>query len=455
MSRILPDKCSRSLVLLSLLVLFVLISGCISVKQEPIMHTQLNKEDNSKKELPTIGSQINQSKIQIWQVPAASAKINQGSLSDIANGNNQFALDLLSQIGDGQQKNIFFSPWSIYSALAVANEGARGKTAKEMQQILNLPENDSLRRQNFALAYDKFNPKGAGYALSTANALWVENDYPLLSNYSNDIARNFNGTAKNVDFKGAAEDTRKMINSWVAERTNDKIQEILSPGDISPLTLFIITNAVYFNGNWAHPFDKKLTQIENFTTGEGKIIEIPMMNNDGYEFHSNYWETENLQALEIPYKDERISMIILLPKKDNISSFERTLSLERLAEVRNSLETDLVAISMPKFTFSTKYSLVDCLKGMGLTIPFTSEADFSETNGKKNLFINEIQHQAFVNVNEVGTEASAATVMRLKGGDLRVQHAFKADHPFIFIIQDRETGNILFLGRVSDPSKTI
>lgn len=428
-------KSSQSLAVLSLLIFFILISGCISIKQESTTQTQLNQESILKK-----------------QLLATASNISQWGISDLVNGNNQFALDILSQISYGQQKNVFFSPWSIYSALAIANEGAKGKTATEMQHILNLPDNDSLRRKNFAQAYDKFNTKGAGYTLSTANALWVENDYPLLSNYSINIARNFNGTAKDVDFKGAAEDTRKIINSWVAERTNDKIKEILSPGDISPVTQLIITNAVYFNGNWVHPFDKNMTRNESFTTGEGKIIEIPMMYHGGYEFHSNYLETDDMQALELPYQGERISMIILLPKKDNITAFERSLSLERLAELRKGLDIALVEMHIPKFKLSTKYSLADSLKEMGLMVPFTQEADFSGINGKNNLFLNDIIHQAFVDVNEVGTEASAATAMAIKGGELRV-NIFKADHPFIFIIQDAETGNILFIGRVSDPGE--
>ncbi len=458
MSRSLFDKCSLSLVLVSLLVSFVLISGCISVKQESATHTQLNQENISKKQISTIASKMNQNNINIRQIPTTSVKINQWNISDPVNGSNQFALDMLSQISDGQQKNIFLSPWSIYSALAIVHEGARGTTEKEMNDVLHFSDNENVTRQQFASAYDRLNPGDKGYALSVANALWVENDYPLLSNFTNDIDRNFHGIAKNVDFKGSTEDTRKTINSWVAERTGNKITDLISPVDISSDTRLIITNAVYFNGKWVNSFDKNLTQPRNFTTAEGKIIETPMMHKDGNEFLFNYLETDDMQALELPYQGERVSMIILLPKNDNISSLERSLSLEKLSDIRKGLQERLVEVYIPKFKFSTKYSLVDNLKGIGLTIPFASEADFSGIDGKKDLFISDVIHQAFVDVNEEGTEAAAATAVIFGATaappSRRIEiPVFRADHPFIFIIQERETGNILFMGRVSDPSK--
>jgi serpin B len=324
-----------------------------------------------------------------------------------------------------------------------------------MQQVLHFPENDSQRRQSFASAYDKFNAKDAGYMLSTANALWVEKDYPLLENFTTDIERYYHGTAKNVDFKEATEDTRKMINSWVEERTNNKIKDLIFPGGISPQTQLVITNAVYFNGTWVRSFDKNATRNGEFKTGDGWTIQTPFMSSLGSESRFNYTEAGDMQMLELPYQGGRISMIILLPKSDDISSLERSLSAGRLAEWKKGLQEGRVDIYIPKFTFAAKYNMAKNLEEMGMPTAFTPEADFSGINGRKDLFINEVIHQAFVDVNERGTEAAASTVVVMPTMALDAPRTtiFDADHPFVFLIQDIETSNILFMGRVSDPSK--
>jgi serpin B len=392
--------------------------------------------------------------LMIGCISTTQMQINSGSISDIVNGNNQFALEMFSKLGD-QQENVFFSPWSVYLALAMASEGAKGKTAKEMQQVMHFPENDSLRMQSFASAYDMFNAKDAGYILSTANALWVEKEYPLLSNFSADIEKYYHGTARNVDFKGATEDTRKTINSWVEERTNNKIKDLISPGGINLQTQLVITNAVYFNGLWVRSFDKNATKKGDFKTGDGRIIETPMMESLGKESLFNYTETGDMQMLELPYKGKKISMIILLPKSDDISLLEKSLSIERLAEWKKGLREGQVDVYIPKFTFTAKYFMARNFEDMGMSTAFTPEANFSGISGRKDLFINEIIHQTFVDVNEEGTEAAAATAIAMPtmARDAPRIPVFNADHPFVFIIQDTETGNILFMGRVSDPSK--
>ena len=391
--------------------------------------------------------------LMIGCISTTQLQTNSGSISDIVNGNNQFALDMFSKLSS-QQENVFFSPWSIYSALGMAREGAKGKTALEMQQVMHFPENESQRRQSFALAYDKFNAKDAGYTLSTANALWVEKDYPLLDNFTAAIERYYHGSAQNVDFLGATEDTRSMINFWVESRTNNKIKDLISAGGISPQTQLVITNAVYFNGTWVRSFDKNITRKGNFKTGDDRIIETPMMESVGRESRFNYTETGDMQILELPYQGKRISMIILLPKSD-ISSLEKSLTAGRLAELTKGLQEGRVDVYIPKFTFAAKYFMAKNFEDMGMPTAFTSGADFSGINGRKNLFINEVIHQAFVDVNEQGTEAAAATavVMPTMAYGAPRTPVFDADHPFVFLIQDIETGNILFIGRVSDPNK--
>jgi len=431
----------------------VVMSGCVSIRQAPTSDTPHSQGDISKKEISAIIPKNNQSNVSIGQMPATSSKSDQWNISDLANGNNKFALDLFSELG-GQNVNVFFSPWSIYSALAMANEGARGKTAEEMRQVMHFLENDSQCKISFASAYDKFNAIDAGYTLSTANALWVDKENPLQPNFAADIDRYYHGVARNVDFKGAPDDAKSMINSWVESRTGNRIKNLIS--HISPDTQLLITNAVYFKGMWDESFDKNMTQERNFTTSDGRIIKIPMMElySSGRQF--NYNETNDTQVLELPYKGKRLSMIILLPAGNNTSSLEKSLSLERLMQWRKSLvEIEVGDVRIPKFSFSSKYSLTDDLKDLGMQTTFTPGADFSGINGRADLFISDVIHQSFVDVNEQGTEAAAATgasnVMACMPG--YGPPDFWADHPFIFFIQDKETGTILFIGRVSDPGR--
>lgn len=366
--------------------------------------------------------------------------------------NNRFALDLYSQISS-EKGNVFFSPWSIYSALSMTYEGARGKTADEMQSVIHLPKNDSIRRQSFAALYDKFNSANAGYTLSNANALWVQKDYSLLRDYTSVVDEYYHGKAENVDFKGATEDARQTINSWVEDRTNDRIKDLIPPGILDPMTCLVLTNAIYFKGSWVREFDRNETQDENFMTEEGSTVKVPMMRSFGEESLYNYMETEDMQMLEIPYKGWNLSMIVLLPKSDDISPLERSLTPEKLVEWKRKLKELQVDVYIPKFTFNTKYFLIEDLEEMGMGTVFAGAADLSGISSMENLSVSDVIHQAFVEVNEVGTEAAAATavVIERAAPDGPKIPVFRADHPFIFMIQDRETGSILFMGRVSDP----
>lgn len=214
------------------------------------------------------------------------------------------------------------------------------------------------------------------------------------------------------------------------------------------MTRLVLTNAIYFKGEWADQFDKKYTREQDFIISPEKRVKVPMMSLTGEEF--KHAETENLQILEMPYVGEELSMLILLPKGDTLESLEKSLSIERLAEWRNMLKTEEVDVYIPKFKSETEYFLSKILERMGMPTAFSSNADFSGMNGTKNLFISSVIHQAFVIVNEEGTEAAATTGAVIEP---YMPPVFRADHPFIFIIQQRETGNILFLGRVVDPNK--
>jgi serpin B len=221
------------------------------------------------------------------------------------------------------------------------------------------------------------------------------------------------------------------------------------------MTRLVLTNAIYFKGTWIKQFEKKQTRDTDFRVNATSIVKVPMMQRTGEDAKFNYTESDNLQILEMPYEGDKLSMIVLLPKNDNLSSLESSLSLEKINDWRSKLREQRVDVFMPKFTFDTKYSMNETLANMGMPTAFTYSADFSGMDGTQDLYIQKVIHQAFVDVNEEGTEAAAATGVSvgLKSAMPQQTPIFRADHPFVFIIQDKENGNILFLGRVSNPSK--
>lgn len=380
---------------------------------------------------------------------ADDSKATAEGTANLVAGNNQFALELYPEFNE-EGKNAFFSPWSISSALGMTYEGARGKTAEEMRDVLHFPENDIARRSSFASLYNKINEKEKAYELSTANALWAEKNYPFLEEYTGTVENYYAGKVTNLDFITDAENSRQTINSWVEKQTKDKIKNLLPQGSIDHLTRLVLTNAVYFKGTWVMQFDKGLTKDEDFKVNAEETVKVPMMY-IGKEETFNYAETDELQAIELPYKGEKISMLILLPKENKMEELENLLNVEKLNELRDSLREQEVVVSIPKFKFETEYSMADTLNQMGMPNAFNpAEADFSGMDGTKNLFISAVIHKAYVDVNEEGTEAAAATAIIMTMGAARSER-FNADHPFIFIIQQKETGTILFMGKVVNP----
>lgn len=368
-------------------------------------------------------------------------------VTSVVTANNQFALDLYSKL-KGEGGNVFFSPYSISTALAMTYEGARGQTAEEMKEVFYFPDSDFMR-PSFAKIYNLINKEDKKYKLHTANALWAQQDYAFLPEYLGLVGQYYGGKTTNLDFVTKTEESRKIINDWVEEKTNNKIKDLIPPGAINAMTRLVLTNAIYFKGTWVKQFDKKNTREWDFRISPDKIVKAQMMSLQDEEF--NYADTEKLQILEMPYDGEELSMLILLPKEDDIESLEESLNAEKLNELRNMLTKQEVDVYIPKFTFETKYFMVPTLKEMGMPTAFSANADFSGMDGTRNLFISNVIHQAFVEVNEEGTEAAAATAV-IVALTAMPTNMFIADHPFIFIIQERETGNILFLGKVVNPA---
>jgi len=373
-------------------------------------------------------------------------------IQEVVNANNKFAFDLYSELDKSENGNIFYSPYSISAALAMTYEGARGQTADEMKSVFHFPESNILR-PNFAAIYNDINKKDKPYKLSTGNALWVQQDYKFLDEYLSTVEKYYGGKAANADFVRETEKSRQTINTFIEEQTNNKIKDLIPPGILDASTVMVLTNAIYFKGTWTWEFGKSDTSEQDFKTTPTNVVKTPMMYMKNEKAKLNYADVGDLQILELPYKGEEISMLILLPT-ENLDSIESSLTAEKLKEWKSQMKEDkLDAIYLPKFEFDTKYFMKETLSKMGMPTAF-GNADFSGMDGTKSLFIDAVIHQAFVKVDEEGTEAAAATAVIMAETTAVMQRKiFKADHPFIFIIQEKETGNILFLGRVTDPTK--
>ncbi|QEE15949.2 serpin family protein [Promethearchaeum syntrophicum] len=380
-----------------------------------------------------------------------SGSTSQG-IQEVVNANNQFAFEMYSKLNESGEENIFYSPYSIFSALAMTYEGAKGQTAEEMKSVLHFPENEVLR-SNFAAIYNGINQGRQKYELRTGNALWTQINFPFQEDYINRVGTYYGGKAANLDFVNEPETSRQTINSFIEEQTNNKIEEIIPQGDINALTKLVLTNAIYLMGSWEQKFDKSDTAEKNFSITPENIVKTPMMHMSPEDLNFKYAELEDLQILELPYIGEKISMLILLPKT-NLSSIEPSLTAEKLIEYKNQMqETELGDIYLPKFEFDTKYNMEETLSSLGMPTAFSGTADFSGMTLAAHFYINKVIHQAYVKVDEEGTEAAAATVVIMDYGiNEPSQLVFNADHPFIFSIQEQETGNILFMGRVNDPS---
>ena len=391
----------------------------------------------------------------VVQMDQTHLEKNLTGIERTALANNRFALDLYRELA-GEGDNVFFSPWSLSSALAMTYEGARGNTSDEMRSVLYFSENDSLRRESFSALDRKINANDSGYTLSTANALWVDGSFSLLDEYETLVHDTYQARANNLDFRAAPEEARQTINHWVEQKTVGKIVDLIPAGHVDSLTRLVLTNAIYFNGTWMKTFDPSQTRDEDFFTEDGRAVKVPMMRQDDGEAQFYYLETGGLQVLEMPYAGGRLSMMILLPHDQDIASLERSLSSEEISQWIDSLEERRVDVYVPRFKLKANYFLPEILADLGMPTAFSEMADFTGISPDRPLFISQVIHQAYVDVNEQGTEAAAATAVEVSesaaGSEEPEIPVFRADHPFLFLIVDDETGCILFLGRVSDPS---
>jgi serpin B len=372
----------------------------------------------------------------------------------LVKGNTEFAVALYREL-ERTEGNIFFSPYSISTALAMTYGGARGNTAKQMANVLHFIPDNNLLHPGFArLEAQMHAVQQRGYVeLNIANSLWPHGNYPFLPEYLILIRKYYKVTRTTVDYMRAADKARNTINKWVEEKTNKKIMNLIPPGILNELTRLVLVNAIYFKGNWASRFDGNRTEEADFYLLNGKTIRTPMMNQVQI---FKYGEYGKLQILELPYDGNDLSMIVFLPNKPNgLAKLDNYLTVERLETWLSVLRKRKVKVFLPKFTMTSYFRLDKTLAGMGMPDAFTTAADFSGMDGTRWLYIQAVLHKAFVGVDEVGTEAAAATAGLLgkRGPSTTQPTVFRADHPFFFLIRENKTGSILFMGKLLNPAQ--
>jgi len=349
--------------------------------------------------------------------------------------------------------NLFFSPYSLHSAFAMAYEGAKGPTAAQIAAVFSFPPQAKSLRASVKSLSDGLDAAAKGAQLLQANAFWADQDYKFLPAYTGALTRHYKAEAKPANFKTAAEVSRRAINAWAEERTKGRITGLFPEGALNALTRLVLVNAVYFKGNWAAPFAKGLTGEADFTKGDGQKIKVRMMGFSGTR-DLEYGETENFQLVRLPYAGGGLAMLLALPKDGKkLADAAAGLSAARLAEMRAVLAEQKTKVFLPRFSFGSGFDLNGPLAEIGMPLAFTDAADFSGMDGTRRLYIQRAVHKAFVEVNEEGTEAAAATgiAMGVKSANFGFA-LLRADRPFLFLIEDVKSGLVLFMGKVEDPN---
>jgi serpin B len=391
-------------------------------------------------------------------------------LGELVTRNTAFAFDLYQNLSQ-EGENLFFSPYSISLALAMTYAGARDNTAIEMAETLHFTTlgQDRLHPAFNALALElasrgedpAVKKEEERFQLHIANALWGQDGYGFLPDFLDLLAENYGAGVQTADFIDAPEQAREKINRWVSDGTEGRIEDLLPPGSITPLTRLVLTNAIYFKAAWKYRFAKG-TAEDTFTLLDGSQVTVSMMERIA---KFKYVEGEGYQAVELPYIGDKLSMVILLPAAARFEKFSRELNAKQVRDILEGMkdtedlhmdtenihmDTKKIHLYMPKFEYTSEFNLKATLTDLGMPDAFVfGVADFSEMDGSRELFIGDVFHKAFVSVDEIGTEVAGGTAAPMS---YALATKVKLDHPFIFLIRDIETGAILFMGRVMDPS---
>ncbi|XP_019640744.1 PREDICTED: leukocyte elastase inhibitor-like isoform X7 [Branchiostoma belcheri] len=373
-------------------------------------------------------------------------------MEQLSAANTEFALSLYRQLcGDGG--NVFFSPYSISVALAMTSLGARGSTEAAMKGTLCYKDmsNDVLH-STFSTLHQQLYASDK-YTLQTANRLYGEQTYSFLQDFLNATKKNYGAELASVDFKGAAEQVRGTINKWVEEQTKDKIKDLIPAGAVDAMTRLVLVNAIYFKGNWDKQFKAEMTQDMDFNINNNEKVKVPMMKMEE-KFNYGEFQDQKFRVLELPYVEKELSMLIFLPDEvEGIRNLESALTATTLQTVSSQMYSTKVNLMLPRFKLEQDFSLGETLKKMGMGEAFSDGADFSGMSAAADLFISEVVHKAFVEVNEEGTEAAAATgvIMVTLSAPLFPPPDFIVDRPFLFLIRDNQSNSVLFCGRLFRP----
>lgn len=404
-------------------------------------------------------------------MPGVEPDVGGEAIETLVGGANDLAIALYDQLRTESASNLLASPVSITTALAMAYAGARGETRSQMRESLHYRLDDQTLHSAFNGLQRELNARGEAvdpedlpsnyeaeddpvpFQLSLINAVWGQTGYPFEEDYLDVLSDHYGGGLREVDYSAEPAAARTTINDWVKEQTADRIEDLLPAGSLDVYTRLVLTNAVYFKANWHNPFQSEATQPAPFTPVTGSDVDVPMMNQ---QVTVPYAEFDGVQAVDLPYVGQDVSMLVILPPTGKFETFERSLSAETVSNIHDGLERREGSITLPKFEFESEFGLRQTLETLGMPIAFERrEADFSgiadiEATGE-NLYIHDVYHDTYIAVDEQGTEAAAATGVVIKTESAPADpFEFVADRPFLFAIRDRPTGAILFLGRVVD-----
>lgn len=403
--------------------------------------------------------------------PSAAGNVAQSSLQRVTSpnvpsddsqtlvdGNNAFALDIYQTLRS-QDGNLILSPFSISLALAMTYAGARGETESQMAETLHFDLPQGALHPAFNALDQDLVSRGEAKSdeeeplqLNIANAVWAEQTYPFLQEFLDLIASNYGAGIRLADFINQYESVRKEINDWVYDQTQEKIKDLLPEGVLNSDTRMVLVNAIYFKADWLIQFDATDTYDIPFYLLDGTDVTVKMMNQGTF---APYYQGDGFQAVELPYAGDAAAMDIIVPDEGNFGAFESSLNSDLFNETINGLGPTSMMLSMPKFTFESQFNLSNTLKSMGMEDAFDPDnADFSGMTAQNDLFISDVIHKAFVAVDEEGTEAAAATAVIVDvTSAIMYDVTLTIDRPFIFIIRDKPSGQILFIGRVLNPAQ--
>lgn len=384
-------------------------------------------------------------------------------VAPVVSGNTAFACDLYGQLRNGD-KNLFLSPYSISACLGMTRAGATGETAAQMDQVFHFPASglgEGFKALGAAMeapivrdGYGRDAKEIPAYEIAIANRLFGQTGFAFKPAFLEQMRSSYGAGLEQFDITSDPGAARARINGWVEEQTKDKIKDLLPEGTPTPDTRLVLVNAIYFKSSWAEAFREHNTQDAPFHKADGTDVDARLMRRTGrYPYLGN----DKIQVLEMPYRNGAMSMLVVLPRtRDGLEAIEATLDPATLEKTIRSLKSAKVAVSFPKFEFTSSFDLTRSLGAMGMQTAFDPKyAQFSGMTAEEPLFIGLVVHKAFVAVDEAGTEAAAATAVAMRAGSAARPEepvAFTADRPFLFLIRHRATGAILFLGRVLDPS---